>query len=387
MSLSPRPPGDDHPDAVTRCVGDVKEFLAVHWGQRPLLRRAEQSGEDYTDLLDVAAVDHLVTSAGLRTPAFRLIKDGSPLDASTYTMTPQIGGVAVTGLADPAKILAAVDDGATLVLQGLHRFYEPLQQLVRGLESGLGHPCQVNAYFTPPGARGLAVHSDSHDVFVLQCFGSKRWEIHAPDGVWDVVLKPGDALYMPKGTPHAATAQDALSGHLTVGILSQTWRDLLTGTVRDALAGAPFDDALPIGWHRDPSLVSAALRERLDDLRQRLDDLDVDAEAVRRSERFLTRRPPALAGGLVDRTRLSELTDATTVRRRGGAICEMRSGGDPFVLLLGDRRVTMPRWLEPAVALLSSGADVLVGDLPIDAQSRLVLVRRLVREGLLEVDG
>jgi hypothetical protein len=192
---------------------------------------------------------------------------------------------------------------------------------------------------------------------------------------------------MPKGTPHAATAQDALSGHLTVGILSQTWRDLLTGTVGDALAGAPFDDALPIGWHRDPSLVSAALRERLDDLRQRLDDLDVDAEAVRRSERFLTRRPPALAGGLVDRTRLSELTDATTVRRRGGAICETRSGGDPFVLLLGDRRVTMPRWLEPAVALLSSGADVLVGDLPIDAQSRLVLVRRLVREGLLEVDG
>lgn len=387
MSLSPRPLRDDHRDPLARCVGDVKEFLAEYWGQRPLLRRAEQSGADYSDLLDVAGVDHLVTSAGLRTPAFRLIKDGSPLDPSTYTMTPQIGGVAVTGLADPAKILAAVDDGATLVLQGLHRFAAPLQQLVRGIESGLGHPCQVNAYFTPPGSRGLAVHSDSHDVFVLQCFGSKRWEIHAPDGVWDVVLSPGDALYMPKGTPHAATAQDTLSGHLTVGILSQTWRDLLTGTVRDALAGAPFDDALPVGWHRDPSLVGAALRERLDDLRRRLDDLDVEAEAVRRSDRFLTRRPPVLAGGLVDRTRLRGLADATTVRRRSGAICETRYDGDALVLLLGDRRVTMPRWLESAVARLSSGDDVLVGDLPIDAQSRLVLVRRLVREGLLEVDG
>ncbi len=380
-------PAGAQPDPVARCVGDVKEFLAEHWGQRPLLRRAAQSGEDYTDLLDIAAVDHVVTSAGLRTPAFRLIKDGSPLDASTYTMTPQIGGVAVTGLADPAKILAAVDDGATLVLQGLHRFAEPLQHLVRGLESGLGHPCQVNAYFTPPGARGLAVHSDSHDVFVLQCFGSKRWEIHAPDEVWDVVLEPGDALYMPKGTPHAATAQDALSGHLTVGIISQTWRDLLSGTVRDALAGEPFDDALPVGWHRDPSLVRAALRERLDDLRRRLDDLDVEAEAVRWSDRFLTRRPPVLAGGLVDRTRLAGLADATTVRRRSGAICETRHDGDALVLLLGDRRMTMPRWLEPAVARLSSGDDVLVGDLPIDGQSRLVLVRRLVREGLLEVDG
>lgn len=379
-------PRTEH-DPLARCVGDLEEFLAEHWCRRPLLRRAERTGEDFTDLLDIAGVDHLLTSVGLRSPAFRLIKDGTPLDPSTYTTTPQIGGVAVTGLADPAKILAAVDDGATLVLQGLHRFDEPLRQLARGLESSLGHSCQVNAYFTPPGARGLAVHSDSHDVFVLQCFGSKRWEIHAPDSVWDVVLEPGDALYMPRGTPHAATAQETLSGHLTVGILSQTWRDLLTGTVRDALEGAPFDEALPVGWHRDPTLVSAALRERLDDLRRHLDDLDVADEALRRSERFLTRRPPTLAGGLVDRTRLPGLTDATTVRRRSGAICETRHDSDALVLLLGDRRVTMPRWLEPAVARLCSGDDVLVGDLPIDAQSRLVLIRRLVREGLLEVDG
>ena len=375
------------PSALGRCVGDEAVFLAEHWAQRPIVHRAAETGEDYTDLLDLGDVDQLVTSAGLRTPTFRLVKDGMPLPPSSYTMTPRISGVPVTGLADPAAILAAIDDGATLVLQGLHRYWEPLRRFCRGLEWTLGHPCQVNAYFTPPGARGLAVHSDPHDVFVLQAFGSKRWEVHAPDGTWDLEMTPGDALYMPKGTPHAATAQDALSGHLTVGIQTSTWRDTLTALVADLLADDVFDERLPAGWHRDPDAFAAELSGRLDDLRARLDKAEPREHAVRRTERFLTRRPPALAGGLVDRVRLGQLGDDTVVRRRPAAMCESRYEDDAVVLLLGDRSVRMPAWLAAPVERLAAGPPVRVGDLDLDPQSRVVLVRRLVREGLLEVAG
>lgn len=379
-------PAAEQPEALARCVGDVKEFLAEHWGQRPLVRRGAETGADHTDLLDLADVDHLVTSAGLRTPAFRLVKDGTPLASSSYTTTPHIGGVAVTGLADPAKVLAALDDGATLVLQGLHRFHQPLRQLVRGLESALGHPCQVNAYFTPPGARGLAIHTDSHDVFVLQCFGTKRWEIHAGvDDVWDLLLEPGDALYMPLGTPHAATAQESLSGHLTVGILTETWRDVLTAVTKDAMLDPAYDSALPVGWHRDPQLLVEGLRDLLGDLGERLTAVDAAAVARTRAERFFTRRAASLAGGLLDRTRLPDLSEATVIRRRAGAFCETRPDDDRLVVMLGDRRLDMPGWVAPAVERLASGDGIRVGDLPIDAESRLVLVRRLVREGLLEV--
>ena len=232
---------------LQRCIGDVGAFLDSAWGQRPMVLRGAESGERFTDLLDLADVDHLITSSGIRTPEFRLIKDGSPLPQGSYTTTPKIGGASITGLADPARVLAAVDDGATLVLQGLHRSWEPLRQFVRGLETELGHTCQVNAYFTPPGARGLKVHSDSHDVFVLQAFGSKRWEVHAPDGVWDLVLEPGDTLYMPRGTPHAATAQDVLSGHLTIGILTTSWRDAIIDVVRDVLADETFESGCRSG--------------------------------------------------------------------------------------------------------------------------------------------
>ena len=372
-------------EALRRCVGDEQEFFASAWGQRPLVRRGSDTGERFTDLLELADVDHLITSSGMRTPAFRLVKDGSPLPQSGYTKTPTIGGAPVTGLADAARVLAAIDEGATLVLQGLHRFWEPLRQLVRGLETALGHTCQVNAYFTPPGARGLKVHSDSHDVFVLQAFGSKRWEIHAPDGVWDLVLEPGDTLYMPKGTPHAATAQDVLSGHLTIGILTTPWREMITTMVREVLADEAFDDRLPAGWHTDPLAARTELLARLDDLRARLEKVDVDAALEARADQFWTKRLPTLAGGLLDRTRLGTLGDDTVVRRRAGAMCQQRSTDAGLRVFLGDRALTMPTWLAPAIEQLASGDQVRVGDVAIDEQSRLVLVRRLVREGLLEV--
>ena len=69
---------------------------------------------------------------------------------------------------DPGRVYDAFWHGATIVLQGLQRYWEPLVRFSRELELELSHPVQVNAYVSPPGARGLGVHYDTHDVFVLQ---------------------------------------------------------------------------------------------------------------------------------------------------------------------------------------------------------------------------
>lgn len=352
-----------------------------------MVRRA-QSPSAFAELLTLADVDELVTTSGLRTPAFRLVKGGKPVPASAYTVAGQISGVEITGLASPRKVLEAIDDGATLVLQGMHRYRAPLRAFCRSLEDRLGAPTQVNAYFTPPGSRGLAVHTDSHDVFVLQCFGSKRWEIHAPDGVWDLVLEPGDALYMPQGTPHAATAQDALSGHLTVGLLTEAIRGVLRSVVATLLEDEAFEQRLPVGWQHDPAQLATLMRSQLDELASRLAKVEPEEVVQARIERFLSTRPSALAGTLLDRTRLAGLDQGSRVRRRGDALLATRVEDDRLVLMLGDRAVRMPAWVEPAVLLLADGQEHRVGDVPVlDDEGRLVLVRRLVREGLLEVAG
>jgi bifunctional lysine-specific demethylase and histidyl-hydroxylase NO66 len=59
-------------------------------------------------------------------------------------------------------------------------------------------------------------------------------------------------------------------------------------------------------------------------------------------------------------------------------------------VLLGDRRLEMPLWLEPAMLRIAAEPRFRPVDLEAsvaDEGSRLVLVRRLVREGLLRPAG
>ena len=98
---------------------------------------------------------------------------------------------------------------------------------------------------------------------------------------------------------------------------------------------------------------------------------------------------PFLRGSLVDRMQLDEIAADTRLRRRAGKPCVLRAEGDRLHLLLGDRRLSVPSRLTEAVeqvrALGTSQGELTPGDLPLDPQSSLVLCRRLVREGLLEV--
>ena len=81
-----------------------------------------------------------------------------------------------------------------------------------------------------------------------------------------------------------------------------------------------------------------------------------------------------------------ELDDSTEVRRRPGSVCVVRPDGDRVTVLLGDRLVRMPAWLGPAMRSIADADRFAIGDLgehvP-DAGSRVVLVRRMIREGLL----
>jgi hypothetical protein len=108
-----------------------------------------------------------------------------------------------------------------------------------------------------------------------------------------------------------------------------------------------------------------------------------------RAESFLSTRLPTVRGGLVDRMALGGLDDETILRRRPGTVCELRQTGEVLHVLLGDRRLEMPAWLEPAMRRIASLEVFSVGDLASevpDRESRLVFARRLVREALLTID-
>ncbi|MPZ71500.1 MAG: cupin, partial [Actinobacteria bacterium] len=132
-------------------MGDPDAFAQNLWGQRPQHRRSSDSGE-FADLLSLDGVDLIVSTTGLRLPAFRLAKDGTTLPSARYTKTTRTGTQTSTGVIDARAVFAEFADGATLVFQSMHRYWAPLADYCRGLELALGHPVQANAYITPPGA-------------------------------------------------------------------------------------------------------------------------------------------------------------------------------------------------------------------------------------------
>ena len=255
--------GERAMDPLRRCSGDPEAFLAARGGSgRTCTRRRNRTGTRSPDARrrrphphhHVAADPVVPAGEGRRTdPGVRVHAIG--------TDRLQAG----TGMADPARITELFDGGATIVLQGLHRNWESVAAFCRALELRLGHPCQVNAYITPPGAQGLPLHADPHDVFVLQTFGRKHWEVHAAPGESErepieADVGPGDCIYMPTGTPHAATTGTELSGHLTVGVHV----DVVARRPRRGVVvlgeGRRLRRALPVGWTEDPSRFAEILR-------------------------------------------------------------------------------------------------------------------------------
>jgi ribosomal protein L16 Arg81 hydroxylase len=391
--------------ALERCVGDVRSFAEDHWGRQPLLHRGDP--REFDGLLDLADVDHLITETLLRTPAFRLVKDGEPLEPSAYTQTVRIGGQKLERTVRPDRVADEFEAGATIVLQALHRQSGAIGRFCRGLELALTHPVQANAYVTPPAARGFSVHHDTHDVFVLQTHGRKAWRVYrplvelaGPDQPWkeslgdpgepllEAELAPGDSLYIPRGFPHDARAQDGVSVHITVGILASTWVDLWRSVMRGVSEHRSFREPLPVGFAADPDSLETDLEVRRKELHAWLDEM-VGPEALRDlAERFWRGRRPVSAGRIRGLER--EIDAATRVRRVPEGVFRVDTDGDRATVVMGLRELRLPGFCEEALRFVAgAGGPFTAEDLPglPDEGSGVVLVKRLAREGALEVEG
>jgi Cupin superfamily protein len=300
---------------------------------------------------------------------------------------------AFTGMADVARVAEAFDGGATLVVQGLHHWWPALAAFCRSLESSLGHPSQANAYYTPLSAQGLPVHHDTHDVFCLQVAGEKRWLVYEPvwelplkdqrydrsmggpgDPVLDVTLAPGDTLYLPRGWMHEAKTSDADSLHLTVGVNVYTWLDAFRAALDECGADVEF--------RRSPDADVDGLVERL---AARLQPADVRRRM--RAKLVRTRRP-VLDGQLGQLRALRGFETQTELERRPTVLADLELHDDRVVLSFEGRELEFPERLRDELEfVLAAEEPFCASDLPgeLDAEGRLVLLSRLVREGLLRI--
>ncbi len=326
----------------------------------------------------------------MRYPSFRLVKAGSQVPLSSYATDIPWRPTPLTGAADPGRVAQEFAEGATVVLQALHHTWNALASFCRELEACLGHATQANAYYTPARSQGFGVHHDTHDVLVLQVGGAKRWLVYEPvlelplkaqryaaalgetgPATHDLTLHAGDTLYLPRGWLHEALTSESDSLHLTIGINVYTWLEALRAAVETLADDVELRRAVAAHGEGAPDL-EARLAERL----------KPQAVAARKRARLVESRRPVLEGQLEEIRSLPGITLHTTLERRSTVIADL----DGRALVFEGKRIDFPAEVEAELAaIVGSEGPFSPASLPgsLDESGRLVLVRRLIREGFL----
>jgi bifunctional lysine-specific demethylase and histidyl-hydroxylase MINA len=122
-----------------------------------------------------------------------------------------------------------------------------LDSLARALEILLHRPVTTSAFWSRGGMRA-PVHNDDHDLIVVQLRGTKRWYVSSRpselDNPWKripadppelgqhetVDLRPGDLLYLPRGTFHSVDS-DTESLHVSIGFTPLTVREAVVAAL------------------------------------------------------------------------------------------------------------------------------------------------------------
>jgi len=190
---------------------------------------------------------------------------GVDVDVTRYDPSSEKRKTLSDGIVDAAWARQQLDQGATIRLRQPQDRLAKVQALCRALEGEFGSTVGANAYLTAKdGAQGFAAHWDDVDVFILQLEGRKRWRVGAcADEVYrlprvssedfdgealkrlcpqltEIVLEPGDVLYLPRGFIHSAVTEGSENSlHLTLSChRANSWADLIEAALPNALSEA-----------------------------------------------------------------------------------------------------------------------------------------------------
>jgi hypothetical protein len=257
-------------------------------------------------MLGLGDVDKLLGRMPLNRRMVSVVSQGRRSAASTYTWADQPSQPGFAEVVRPDKLTGKLDEGATVVLESLHRTWPVIGDLCRRLSYECGLPVSANAYLTPKAAQGFAHHYDTHSVLIVQTAGSKTWQLHEPmltdplehqpfrpeqlsEEDWtrlrtvtpalEVTLRPGDTLWIPRGWIHNGFATDEASLHLSLGFPALTAYWVANELVKRLDSSKELRAELPWGFARSSQVRQSAIEATIKSLTQALTEL-TSAEAA-----------------------------------------------------------------------------------------------------------
>ncbi len=209
--------------------------------------------ERFKQLVEWRDLDVLISTGRLDAADVGLFMEGAQLPRELYAMTPYGSGHRQrerdTAVVDDRKLIAFLRQGATLVVNMVHKSLRSVADLAHAFEIALHSYSYINLYASWHSTRGFGTHWDDHDVFIIQVRGEKLWQLYGPTRkfptkvdtslndsapgtpVWKGNLTAGDVFYIPRGWWHDAQAPAKEEGpgsiHLTCHVRTLTGQDVL----------------------------------------------------------------------------------------------------------------------------------------------------------------
>lgn len=226
-------------------------FRAEIQGRLPL--HIPANGDDRKRaLLSWSAFNNLLSQGGLWTSNnLKLIANRVPVAVEDYCQTVRTTeGQTVRPV--PKKVERFLNAGASLVANEVQSLHAPIGDAATALSRAFAAQVGANVYCSFENIQAFGPHYDVHDVFAVQTEGTKVWRIYQqqldtpvdlpPSGpetlrwleesrgrvVSEIVMHPGDVLYLPRGRFHDALATQGASLHVTFSVTALYGRAILS---------------------------------------------------------------------------------------------------------------------------------------------------------------
>ncbi|MDF9619082.1 cupin domain-containing protein [Pseudomonas entomophila] len=211
-----------------------KQAFAEHYqGKKPLfIKQAFTPSADFS----WADANQIITRNNVESPDFKILHNGL-VPKHEYIETFHDVGM-VRHRLNKSAVYERMRNGATLIANKIvnepkvHGFARQVAQLT-------GRQTVSSAYAAFGRQASFQTHWDTRDIFAIQLMGRKRWIIYEPsfadplymqqskdleqdypcpaEPCMDIVLEPGDVLYLPRGWWHNPLPFEEETFHLSVG--------------------------------------------------------------------------------------------------------------------------------------------------------------------------